>query len=104
MDDTHLRGARSLNGSDPSSVGGLDQSWSSLLVMDGLWRPSAEKQSLEENSKTYDALMEEALRYGNAFNFFGPLVCVSPSSPSSFSGQTPPGEYYDLSGAVLDAS
>ena len=85
-------------------MGGLDQSWSSLLVMDGLWRPSAEKQSLEENSKTDDALMEEALRYGNASNFFGPLVCVSPSPPSSFSGWTPPGEYYDRSRAVLDAS
>ncbi|RVW16292.1 hypothetical protein CK203_067879 [Vitis vinifera] len=59
MDDTHLRGARSLNGLGPSSVGDLDQSRSSLLVMDGLWRPLAEKQSLEENSKTDDALMEE---------------------------------------------
>ena len=103
-DDAHLRGARPLNGAGPSSVEGLDQSWSFLLVTDGLWRPSAEEQSLEENSKTNDALMEEALRYGNASNFFGPLVCVSPSPPSSFSGRTPPGEYYDRSGVVLDAS
>ncbi|RVW66264.1 hypothetical protein CK203_065874 [Vitis vinifera] len=66
--------------------------------------PSAEEQSLEENSKTDDALMEETLRYGNASNFFGSLVCVSPSLPSSFSGRTPPGEYYDRSGVVLDAS
>ncbi|RVW31855.1 hypothetical protein CK203_099022 [Vitis vinifera] len=49
-------------------------------------------------------LMEEALRYGNASNFFGSLVCVSPSPPSSFSGRTPPREYYDRSGVVLDAS
>ena len=104
MDDTHLRGARSLNGSDPSSVGGLDQSWSFLLATEGLWRPSAEEQCLVEKSKIDDALMEEALRYGNAPNFFGPLVCVSPSPPSSFSGRTPPGEYYDCSGVVLDAS
>ena len=73
-------------------------------MTDGLWRPSAEEQSLEENSKTDDALMEETLRYGNASNFFGSLVCVSPSLPSSFSGRTPPGEYYDRSGVVLDAS
>ena len=79
VDDAHLRGARPLNGAGPSSVEGLDQSWSFLLVTDGLWRPSAEEQSLEENSKTNDALIEEALRYGNASNFFGPLVCVSPS-------------------------
>ena len=77
---------------------------SSLWVFDGLWRPSAEKQSLEENSKTDYALMEEASRYRNAPNFFRPLVCVSPSPPSSFSGRTPSGEYYDRSGAVLDAS
>ena len=73
-------------------------------MTDGLWRPSVEEQSLEENSKIDDALMEEALRYGNASNFFGPLVCVSPSPPSFFSGWTPPGEYYDRSGVVLDAS
>ncbi|RVW50774.1 LINE-1 reverse transcriptase-like [Vitis vinifera] len=58
--------------------GGLDQSWSFLLVTAGLWRPSAEEQSLEENSKTDDALMEEALRYGNASNFLWAVgVCFS---------------------------
>ncbi|RVW77204.1 hypothetical protein CK203_043344 [Vitis vinifera] len=71
---------------------------SSLWVFDGLWRPLAEKQRLEENSKTDYALMEEASRYRNAPNFFRPLVCVSPSPPSSFSGRTPSGEYYDRSG------
>ncbi|RVW16447.1 Transposon TX1 uncharacterized 149 kDa protein [Vitis vinifera] len=53
---------------------------------------------------TDDALMEEALRYGIAPNFYGPLVCVSPSPPSYFSSRTPLGEYYDRSGVVLDAS
>ena len=90
--DAHLRGVRPLNGAGPSSVGGLDQSWVFLLVTDGLWRPSAEEQSLEENSKTNDALMEKALRYGNASNFLGLLVCVSSSPPSSFSGRNPPKE------------
>ena len=84
LDEAHLGGARPLNGSGPSSLGGHDQSRSLLWVIDGLWRPSAEKQSLEENSKTDDALMEEASRYGIASNFFGPLVCVSPSSPFFF--------------------
>ena len=91
------------NWSGPSNLGGPDQSMSSLWVFDGLWRPSAKEQSLEENLKTDCALMEEASRYGNATNFFGTLVCVSPSPPSFF-GRTPSGEYYDRSGAVLDAS
>ena len=73
-------------------------------MFDGLWRPSAKEQSLEENLKTDCALMEEASRHGNATNFFGTLVCVSPSPLSSFFGRTPSGEYYDRSGAVLDAS
>ena len=59
-------GGRPLNWSSPSSLGGPDQSRSFLWVVDGLWRPLAETQSLEENSKTDDALMEEASRYGNA--------------------------------------
>ena len=106
MDEVHVRGARSCNGAGPSSEGGLDQPWSFLTVKNGLWRPSTEEQRLAENSITDDALMEEALRYGTAPNFYGPLVCVSPSPPSYsyFSGRTPLGEYYDRSGVVLDAS
>ncbi|RVW28743.1 hypothetical protein CK203_089264 [Vitis vinifera] len=77
---------------------------SSLWVFDGLWRPSAEKQSLEENSKTDYALMEEASRYRNAPNFFRPLVCVFSFSPFFFFWSDSIGEYYDRSGAVLDAS
>ena len=92
------------NWSGPSNLGGPDQSMSSFWVFDGLWRPSTEEQSLKKNSKTDCALMEEASRYGNATNFFGTLVCVSLSPPSSFFGRTPSGEYYDRSGAVLDAS
>ena len=72
------------NWSSPSNLGGLDQSMSSIWVFDGLWRPSAEEQSLEENSKTDCALMEEASRYGNASNFFGTMVCVFPSPPFFF--------------------
>ncbi|RVW88361.1 hypothetical protein CK203_040920 [Vitis vinifera] len=65
-----------------------------LMVTNGLWRPSAKEQRLVENS----------LRYGIASNFYGPLVCVSPSPPSSFSGRTPLEEYYDRSRVALDAS
>ena len=104
VDMAHVRGARSFNGAGPSFAGGLDQPCSFLMVTNGLWRPSAEEQRLVENSMTDDALMEEALRYGIASNFYGPLVCVSPSPPSSFSGRTPLGEYYDRSGVALDAS
>ena len=67
LDEAQLGGGgRPLNWSSPSSLGGPDQSRSFLWVVDGLWRPLAETQSLEENSKTDDALMEEASRYGNA--------------------------------------
>ena len=104
VDEAHVRGARSFNGAGPSSEGGLNQPWSFLRVTSGLWRPSAEEQRLVENSMTDNALMEEALRYGIAPNFYGPLVCVSPSPPSYFSSRTPLGEYYDRSGVVLDAS
>ena len=103
MGEAQLGVACPFNWSGPSNLGGPDQSMSSLWVFDGLWRPSAEEQSLEKNLKTDCALMEEASRYGNATNFFGTLVCVSPSPPSFF-GRTPSGEYYDRSGAVLDAS
>ena len=94
VDMAHVRGARSFNGASPSFAGGLDQPCSFLMVTNGLWRPSAKEQRLVENS----------LRYGIASNFYGPLVCVSPSPPSSFSGRTPLEEYYDRSRVALDAS
>ena len=46
--------------------------------------------------------MEEASRYGNASNPCGTLVCDFSSPPSSFSGRTPLGEYYDRSGVGLE--
>ncbi|RVW17300.1 hypothetical protein CK203_069209 [Vitis vinifera] len=84
----------------------LRSPWSCLTVKNGLWRPSNEEQRVVKNSMTDDALMEEALRYGTAPNYYGPLVCVPPSPPSYsyFSGRTPLGECYDRSGVGLDAS
>ena len=90
------------NISGPSLMGGPDQSISSLWVYESLWRPSAEEQLLEESSKTDCALMEKASRYGNASNPCGILVCDFSSPPSSFSGRTPLGDYYDRSGAGLE--
>ena len=52
----------------------------------------------EERSKTDLALFKEALRYESASFHFGCLVSGPYSSPSSFSGRTPLGEYCDLSG------
>ena len=85
-----------------SLLGGLDFGISSFWVKDGLRGPSEEELQFDERSKTDCALMEEALRYGNDPILIGSLVSGSSSSPSSFSGQTPLGEYYDLSGAGLD--
>ena len=85
-------------------MGGPDHSISSFWVYESLRRPSAEEQLLEESSKTDCALMEEASRYGNASNPCGTLVGDFSSPPSSFSGRTPSGEYYDRFGVVLDAS
>ena len=83
-------------------MGGPDHSISSFWVYESLRRPSAEEQLLEESSKTDCALMEEASRYGNASNPCGTLVGDFSSPPSSFSGRTPLGEYYDCSGAGLE--
>nr|CAN61071.1 hypothetical protein VITISV_006592 [Vitis vinifera] len=80
----------------------LDHSISSFWVYESLRRPSAEEQLLEESSKTDCALMEEVSRYGNASNPCGTLVGDFSSPPSSFSGRTPLGEYYDRSGAGLE--
>ena len=86
----------------PSLLGGPDFSISSFWVKDGLRRPFKELLDFEERSKIDCALMEEALRYGNDSIPIGTLVSGSSSSPSSFSDQTPLGEYYDLSGAGLE--
>ncbi|RVW52999.1 hypothetical protein CK203_072706 [Vitis vinifera] len=98
---------KSIGGDGLGSQGrGSPQPWSCLTVKNGLWRPSNEEQRVVKNSMTDDALMEEALRYGTAPNYYGPLVCVPPFPPSYsyFSGRTPLGECYDRSGVGLDAS
>ena len=87
--------------SGPRLMGGPNHSISSFWVYESLRRPLAEEQLLEENSKTDCALMEEASRHGNASNPCGTLVCDF-SSPPSFSGRTPLGEYYDHSGPGLE--
>ena len=86
----------------PSLLGGPDSGISSFWVKDGPRRPYEEELQFDERSKTDCALMEEALMYGNDPILIGSLVSGSSSSPSSFSGQTPLGEYYDLFGAGLD--
>ncbi|RVX00660.1 hypothetical protein CK203_030411 [Vitis vinifera] len=75
-DEAHVRGARFSNGVGQSSEGGLEQPWSCLTVKNGLWRPSNEEQRVVKNSMTDDALMEEALRYGTAPNYYGPLRVI----------------------------
>ena len=52
----------------------------------------------KERSKTDLALFEEALRYESDSFQFGCLVSGPYSSPSSFSGRTPLGEYCILFG------
>ena len=47
-------------------------------------------------------MLEEVARYENAPSSFGMVVSDPPSSPSSIFGRTPLGEFYDLSGAILD--
>ena len=51
-----------------------------------------------ERSRTYNTLIEEASRYGCAPIPSGLLTSGSSPSPSFFFGQTPLGEYCDLSG------
>ena len=83
----------------PSLLGGLDSDISSFWMKNGLKKQFEEESRSEESSNTDDALLEEALRYETASTPIGLLVLGSPASPSSFSGQTPLGEYYDFSGA-----
>ncbi|RVX19008.1 hypothetical protein CK203_007106 [Vitis vinifera] len=77
--------------------GGPNPGISIFRVKDGLRKQIEEEHHSEERSKTDLALIEEALRYGNAFN--GMLASRFSFSPFFFSDQTPMGEYYDFSGA-----
>ncbi|RVW32460.1 hypothetical protein CK203_081278 [Vitis vinifera] len=75
-----------------------------LWVTEGMRKQLVEEQQTVERSKTDQALVEEALRYGD--DFVSWRKRDSRSSPShSFSiGRTPMmGEYYDFSGAVSEA-
>ena len=83
--------------SGPNSLRGPDPGISIFRVKDGLRKQIEEEHHSEERSKTDLALIEEALRYGNAFN--GMLASGFSSSPFFFSDRTPMGEYYDFSGA-----
>ena len=75
-----------------------------LWVTEGMRKQLVEEQQTVERSKTDQALVEEALRYGD--DFVSWRKRDSRSSPShSFSiGRTPMmREYYDFSGAVSEA-
>ena len=81
----------------PCLLKGPDTGISSFWLKDDLSKQVEEEPRSVEISKTDGALLEEALRYGTASSPFGLLVPVPSSSPSSISGRTPLGEYYDFS-------
>ena len=68
------------------------------------WEKDGRRKQIEEElysverSRTDNALIEEALRYGCAPNPSGLLASGSSPSPSFFFGGTPLGEYCNLSG------
>ena len=82
----------------PCLLKGPDAGISSFWLKDDLSKQEEEEPCSVEISKTNGVLLEEALRYGTASSPFGLLVPVIFSSPSSISGRTPLGEYYDFSG------
>ena len=89
--------ARSLVWTGPCLLKGPDAGISSFWLKDVLSKQEEEEPCPMEISKIDGTLLEEALRYGTASNLFGLLVPVAFSSPSSISGRTPLGEYYDFS-------
>ena len=91
--------ARPLVWTGPCLLKGPDAVISSFWLKDDLSKQEEEEPCSVEISKTNDVLLEEALRYGTASSPFGLLVPVLFSSPSSISGRTPLGEYYDFSRA-----
>ncbi|KAJ9705957.1 hypothetical protein PVL29_003866 [Vitis rotundifolia] len=97
---TQTSEARPSSPSGPSLLEGPDQGISSFWLKDGLREQLGEEFHGEESSKTDDALLEEAKRYGSTPDPFELLAFVPPSSPSSFFGRTPIGGYYDSSGVV----
>ena len=91
--------ARSLVWTGPCLLKGPDAGISSFWLKDVLSKQEEEEPCPMEISKIDGTLLEEALRYGTASSPFGLLVPVIFSSPSSISGRTPLGEYYDFSRA-----
>ena len=85
-----------------SPMGGPDPDISPFWAKDGMRRLFEEETQSEGKSKTNCALLEEDARYENVPISIGLVVSDSPFSPSPIYGQTPLGEYYDLSGAGLD--
>ncbi|RVW80244.1 hypothetical protein CK203_044823 [Vitis vinifera] len=71
---------------------------SQSLEKDGRQKQVEEELYSMERSRTYNTLIEEASRYGCAPIPSGLLTSGSSPSPSFFFGQTPLGEYCDLSG------
>ena len=88
--------------SSQSLMRGPDAGISPFWVKDGLRRLSEEEIQSEGKSKTDCALLEEDARYENVSISIELMVSDSPFSPSPIYGQTPLGEYYDLSRAGLD--
>ena len=84
-----------------SPMGGPDPDISPFWAKDGMRRLSEEETQSEGKSKTNCALLEVA-RYEYISFSIELVVSDSLSSPSPIYGQTPLGEYYDLSGAGLD--
>ena len=85
-----------------SLMGGPDAGISPFWVKDSLQRPFEEELQFEGRSKTDCALSEEDARYDYVSFSIELVVSDSLSSPALIYGQTPLGEYYDLSGAGLD--
>ena len=84
-----------------SPMGGPDPDISPFWAKDGMRRLFEEETQSEGKSKTNCALLEVA-RYEYISFSIELVVSDSLSSPSPIYGQTPLGEYYDLSGAGLD--
>ena len=94
----HFGEAQNSKRSSPSPLRSPFSETSLFWEKDGQRKLCEAELHSEERSKSDLALFEEALRYESASFHFGCLVSGLYSSPSSFSDQTPLGEYYDLSG------
>ena len=87
---------------DPNCLGWPKLESSIFWEKDGLRKQFEIEIQVVEKSKTDLALIEEASRYGNAFNLKGALVSGFSSPFSFFHCRTPEREYYDYSGTVCE--